>query len=173
MSITLTKTILTLLLILTGCSVSAQDHPLSAFENLMGKTWVVEGTWGNGTKYKKETVFEFAFSKTLVVEKSDGFTDSLQTQFGPRNYGVRQFNPSDSSIRFYEYDVFGGLTQGEVIVEDQDIRYKYEYGGYTLMDIWMYESEDRYRYVVTEFKDGAISEQYLLDGTAIAKPAKE
>lgn len=163
------KTSLSILLFLLLTCTKAQQHPLSAFENLMGKTWVVEGKWSDGSLYKKESVFEFALDKTLVIEKSKGFTDSLQTTFDDRNYGIRQFHPKDSTITFHEYDVFGGLTKGDVIIHDQNIGYAYEYNGYSLIDLWIYEGEDRYRFVVATYENGAIGEQYFLTGEVKVK----
>lgn len=163
------KLLFTFLCLSFVLDVNAQDHQLSAFENLVGKTWIVEGTWGNGSLYKKESVFEFALNRTLVIEKSKGFTDSLQTTFGDRNYGVRQFNPEDSTITFYEFDVFGKITEGDVIIHDKNIGYTYEYEGFNLIDMWMYVDENNYRFVVAPYENGKIGEQYFLDGKATVK----
>lgn len=154
---------------LLSTTIFAQEQPLSAYKNLIGKTWIIEGKWGDGTLYKKESTFEFGLNKTIVIEKSLGFTDSLQTTFGERNYGIRQFNPQDSTITFHEFDVFGGLTTGQVIIEGKNIGYVYEYQGYNLIDLWTYIDESNYRMIVSTFENGEIGSQNLMEGNATTK----
>ena len=38
---------------------------LSFFEPLIGKVWVVDGQWGDGTPFKQEIIYEYDLDKKL------------------------------------------------------------------------------------------------------------
>ena len=146
----------------------SQEHPLSAFENLMNKTWTIEGKWNGGPEFKQELTFEYGLNKNIVIAKTKGCTDEAQTVFGDRNYGIRHYNPQDSSISFYEFDIMGNVTKGEVGIIGQDIGYVYEYGGTVLLELWSYVSEEEYTYQVGRYLDGNFDGVFL-DAKAFAK----
>ena len=105
-----------------------QSENLAAFDHLIGKTWVAEGTWENGSVFKQEVTFQFTLDDKLVLTKSKGFVDEKQTTFGDRNLGIRMYDSNSGSLRFWEFDVFGGMTTGTIDVSGKDIRYQYLYG---------------------------------------------
>ena len=128
--------------------LSAQQNPLSAFQPLIGKTWKAEGNWGNGTQFKQEVTFSFDLNKSVVVAKSKGFINQEQSQYGDRNLGIRQYDPASKEIKFWEYDVFGGLTEGTVELKDQSFYYHYEYGGTNLTDAWEFINDSTFHFKV-------------------------
>ncbi len=141
--------------------VTAQENDLSVFKPLAGKTWLAEGSWGNGSKFKQEIKLEFTLDSTLVLVHSKGFTDQKQTKFGPRNHGVRQFDKASNSLKFWEYDVFGGRTEGAVLIDGKNILYQYQYGESTITDMWRYIDENTYEFIVGAYEDGTWKQTYL------------
>ena len=142
-------------------SAVAQDHPLSAFENLIDKTWKASGKWGDGSKFQQEITFQYSLNKSIVIASSIGFIDQEQTKLGPRNHGIRQYDKASNSIKFWEFDVFGGLTYGTVIIEEKNILYQYEYGGTLVTDLWEYVDDNTYHFKVGIRKEG-VWDQVLL-----------
>ncbi len=141
--------------------ITAQELPLKVFKEFTGKTWKAEGSWGDGSKFKQEATFEFALDSTLVIVRSKGFTDKARTNFGMRNYGIRKYDVESETIRFWEFDVFGGLTEGIVAVEGENLYYVYPYGSGIVTDAWEKEADGSYKFVVGERIDGVWKQTYL------------
>ncbi len=139
----------------------AQENRLSVFDNLMGKTWKAEGDWGDGSQFKQETIFRYSLDSTLVIAESKGFTNREQTEYGPRNHGIRKFDAQSNGIKFWEFDIFGGTTEGVVKIRDKDIVYTYSYGASTVTDYWEYVDENTYNFTVGSFKEGIWEQIYL------------
>lgn len=154
------KNILTYLLLLP-LTLVGQTHPLDVFDHLLNKKWSAEGTWGDGSTFKQEVYFESDLKRRLILSKTKGFTDKAQTQFGWRNHGVRQWNQSKSQLEFWEFDVFGGLTSGVVLVRDKDMLYQYQYGDSFVTDAWEYLNDSTYQFTVGSYKEGEWEQVYL------------
>ncbi|GAA4274075.1 hypothetical protein U6A24_00950 [Aquimarina gracilis] len=156
------KTIITVLLFLfTTAITSAQESDLSIFENLTNKVWKAEGNWGDGSKFKQEIIFKFDLDSTIVIAKSKGFTNKEQTKYGPRNHGIRKYDVTSNTIKFWEFDTFGGLTEGKVIVDDKNILYQYQYGESIVTDMWEFVDENTYNFKVGNYEDGTWKQVYL------------
>ncbi len=147
--------------ILMCCSLIAQNDPLSAFAPLIGKTWKAEGTWSNGGSFKQITQFEYALNEKIIIAKSQGFTDQEQTTFGERNHGIRKYDGATGKIRFWEFDVFGGLTTGEVQIDGSNLYYVYEYGGAIITDAWIANEDGTYQFIVGSIENGNWRQKYL------------
>ena len=141
--------------------INAQEHPLSVFEPLMGKTWKAEGTWGDGTKFKQEITFKYSLDSTLVITESKGYTNQEQTAYGHRNHGIRKFDGAGNALEFWEFDVFGGITTGKVMPKGKDLYYQYQYGDATVTDFWGFEDKNTYNFIVGNFGNGQWKQKYL------------
>ncbi len=152
-----------LLFVLIGLSYSlnAQKSPLTAFEPFMGKTWKAEGAWGDGSVFKQETSFRYSLDSTVVIAKSLGFTNREQTSYGLRNYGIRQYDSATSTFKFWEFDTFGGLTTGQVVISGKNILYQYQYGGTALTDMWEYVNDSTYVFKVGNYEKGQWKQIFL------------
>ena len=148
------KYLLKLFLFLTPFVLLSQEHELSIFENLVGKTWKAEGNWGDGSKFFQEIDVRYSMDKSIVVLESIGFIDKDQTQIGLRNHGIRQYDSASKSIRFWEYDVFGGLTKGTVSSIGNDIMYQYSYAETFVTDYWTYVNDSTYNLKIGVFENG-------------------
>ncbi|MFD2098803.1 VOC family protein [Flagellimonas iocasae] len=153
--------ILTISLLLAGFFNLQAQNNLSVFEPLLGKTWKAEGTWGDGSKFKQETIFKYSLDSTLILAESKGFTNQEQTKYGPRNHGIRKFDAESNSLKFWEFDVFGGVTTGTISTKEKDIIYTYEYGGSTITDYWKYVNANTYSYTVGSYENGTWNQTYL------------
>ncbi len=138
-----------------------QQYRLYGFDNLVNKTWKADGVWSNGTKFKQEVSFNYDLNKTLVIVNSKGFINKEQTAYGNRSHGVRQFNAKQNNIQFWEFDVFGDVTQGKVSFKDKDIYYHYHYGDTMVTDCWEYINDNTYKFTVGSYKNDKWESIYL------------
>jgi hypothetical protein len=155
------RTLFLLTTFLISTVTFAQGSKLSLFEQLVGKTWKAEGNWGNGMKFVQETTFKYDLQKTIVIAESIGFVDKAQTKLGPRNHGVRQFDAQSETIKFWEFDVFGRVTEGIVFAEGKNIIYQYQYGTTVVTDMWEYVDEKTYNFKVGSYVDGEWKQVFL------------
>lgn len=139
----------------------SQDNPLSVFEPLIGKTWKADGKWGNNTKFKQEIIFQYALDSSIIIVNSKGFTNEAQTEFGNRNHGIRKYDVATERILFWEFDVFGNLTEGEVLREGRNIYYQYMYGESSLTDAWIYKNDSTYEFIVGFYNEGKWDKKFL------------
>ena len=145
----------------------SQNKQLSIFDNLIGKTWKADGNWNNGSEFKQEKTFEYSLDSTIVIVNSIGFIDQERTKLGKRNFGIRQYNKNSDSIKFWEFDVFGGLTTGIVFAKDKNLYYQYEYVGSEITNMWEYVNDTTYNFKVGIWKNETW-EQILLNTQFIA-----
>ena len=145
------KSLLSLLFVSILLSVSAQEDTMDVFDNLIG-TWVSEGKQLGG--HEGKTVKEITYGLDGEIVKVKTFTTDPKTlEFGLRNEGVRTRNAQTGTIEFYEFDKFGGVTKGQVIIEGKDLHYQYAYGEMVLRDSWTFVDENTYDYTVTSVKN--------------------
>ena len=138
-----------------------QNTSLSMFDNLVGKTWKAEGSWRNGSKFYQEIDFKYSLDSSIVLSESIGFVDEKQTELGKRNHGIRQYDKNSKTVKFWEFDVFGGLTEGEVFNEGKSVFYQYKYGHSRVTDMWEYVNDSNYNFKVGEYIKGKWSQIYL------------
>lgn len=156
------KTLMTAFFLLaTSVNSFGQNDFKYTFNHLVNKTWVSEGIWGNGGVFKQEVQFEYALDSTLVIANTKGFTDSLQSKFGERAYGIRKYDKNSNTINFWEFDIFGGITKGEIFIKDKIIYYQYEYGKSTITDAWKKIKDDEYVFKIGIYTNGTWDQVFL------------
>ncbi len=138
-----------------------QKNELSIFNNLIGKKWEAEGNWGDGSKFKQEITFSYDLNNTIVIVQSNGYTNQEQTQYGARNHGIRKFDTKTNTLKFWEFDVFGGLTEGEIKIDGKNIIYQYQYGKSVVTDMWEYVDDNTYNFKVGNYNNGIWKQVYL------------
>ncbi|MCL6293602.1 hypothetical protein [Jejuia spongiicola] len=148
-----------------------QSAELSIFENLIDKTWKADGNWGDGSKFIQEITFKYDLEKTIIIADSKGFIDKEQTQIGDRNMGIRKFDAASKTIKFWEFDVFGGVTEGTVLAEGKNIIYQYQYGTSVVTDMWEYVNDNTYNFKVGTYEKGVWKQVYL--STQFIRQTKE
>ena len=134
---------------------------LQVFENLLDKNWLAEGKWGDGSVFKQEISYNYSLSNNIIITNSKGFVDKENKVFGDRNHGVRIFDKSINKIRFWEFDVFGGITEGTVTPLENSILYQYQYGDIFLSEMWEYVNDSTYNYIIGDYNEGQWSQTYL------------
>lgn len=146
----------------TFSTAYAQTTPeqLKPFENLIGGIWKAEGRWGNGQPFKSEKQFHWGPGRRIVRVATKGFTDQAATVYGERNQGIRILT-AEGSLLMYEFDVFGGITKGEISTDGANIYYDYDYGGTMIRDAWQFIDQNTYRYIVGVWKEGRWEAKYL------------
>ncbi|SHG35175.1 hypothetical protein SAMN04488116_1106 [Flagellimonas flava] len=156
------KKIIFLSLLFAGLgNLQSQENQLSFFEPLVGKTWSAEGNWGDGSKFKQDITFRYDLGQTLVIADSNGYTNKEQTIYGPRNHGLRKFDAASNTIKFWEFDVFGGVTEGTVTAKGKDIVYTYAYGESLVTDYWEFVDDNTYNFIVGSYENGEWKQKYL------------
>lgn len=138
---------------------------LSFFEPLIGKVWVVDGQWGDGTPFKQEIIYEYDLDKKIVQTFTDGYVNEDRTAWGKRNHGIRKWDEKANKFKFWEYDVFGGVTEGEVFVVGDNIYNQYIYGEEgvrsTITDGMEKINENTYAFKTGIYEDGKWKQVFL------------
>lgn len=134
---------------------------LIKMEPMMGKTWSAKGNWGDGTTFQQEVTFAYDLDSTLILASAKGFTNKEQTTYGARNHGIRKYDAASNSYKFWEFDVFGGVTQGSVVFDEKNILYHYDYEGVPLTDAWEYVDANTYNFKVGSYINGVWEQVYL------------
>lgn len=150
-----------LIYLLTSIAIQAQEKPLDIFKPLENYVWKAEGVWSDGSQFKQEISFKFSLNSQLVNVQTLGYVNKEQTEFGLRNQGIRQYDQKLEKIRFWEFDVFGGLTKGTVEAVGDNLIYTYDYGGTTVTEMWIYKNERTYDYIVGIIEDGKWQTKFL------------
>lgn len=161
------KNLLGLLLLASTISFS-QTTELTAFDNLIKKTWEAEGTWSDGSKFKQEIYMGYDLDRNIVLVKTRGFINEEQTLFGKRNHGIRMYDKTSGSFKFWEFDIFGGVTEGSFKFVGKDLYYTYNYGETTVTDVWEYVDDYTYNFKVGVY-DGTDWTQLFLETTYNAR----
>ncbi|WP_115462779.1 hypothetical protein [Winogradskyella aurantiaca] len=142
--------------------IFGQSKGLEGFNNLIGKTWKASGQWSNGTKFEQEVHFSFDLCKQIVLAETIGYIDDKQQELGKRNHGVRLYNASTEKLEFWEFDRFGGVTNGQLMVDGNTIYYFYSYGGTDLTDCWEYIDANTYKFTVGVYNNCNWKKTYLV-----------
>lgn len=152
---------LILLIVLIPTFIKAQENPLEIFKPLENYIWIADGQWQDNSSFKQELSLEFALEDKIVKVKSLGFTNKEQTEFGVRNHGIRQFDSKSEKIRFWEFDVFGNLTEGTVKSEGKNIIYSYDYEGISITEMWIYKNQKTYDFIVGIYDNNIWVKKFL------------
>lgn len=118
--------------------LNAEQNPLDIFKPLQSHIWKAEGKWGIGLLFKQEIELSFSLNDKIVKVESKGFTDEKQTQFGMRSHGIRQYDEESGTIKFWKFDVFGSVTEGDVRDEGKNIFYEFGFYGTKVIDLNYY-----------------------------------
>lgn len=140
-------------------------HTQSSFpaviDVLMNKTWTAEGEWNNGDRFKQSMTFSRKLNGAFVMTETQGYLDQKTALFGPRSHGIRLFDKKTGTYRFWEFDVSGGVTSGELTFVDKDMYYTYRYGDAMVTDHWDYVDDNTFNYTIGIKEDGGWKEVYL------------
>jgi hypothetical protein len=140
----------------------AQPTREAAFETLgalVGGTWTYEGTWPNGEPFKQEIVCKWGLNNQIIKVETKGVIDREAKIYGLRNEGVRAWDVDKQQMKFFEFDVFGGVTEGCCVFEFDRFHYEYYYqvaGKRELFrDTWRKIDKDTYEFSVNmKVEDG-------------------
>jgi len=162
-----------LILVFSFCfysSINAQNHlssDLVVFENLLEGKWKGDGKWNNGMVFKQMIKYSPGLGGKIITVYTQGNISKTGFRWGDRSYGVRQWDDSTKSIRFWEFDVFGGRTEGIVLSRNQDIFYTYNYdsgeGIIELSEVWLFVGKDEYGFRIGVY-EGNEWKKVFLDG---------
>lgn len=147
--------------------VSAQEEMSidSLYTPFVGSTWLIDTTWANGVTFRQEKTFEFGLGKKLVHTKTYGTVDMATGAYGLRNEGIHMLEGGSSKPHFWEFDVFGGVTEGEIISRGDTIAYNYTYSvsgeEVTMQDLLIKQDEDTYTYIIRSLQAGKIKKVFL------------
>jgi hypothetical protein len=141
-----------------------KDAAFKAFEPLIGK-WKGNGEWMDGNKFEQEVVFEFGLNKAIIKSKTYDNISRDSFKYGLRNEGINAWSEAEKQIKFWEFDIFGGITSGSCRIENKDIYYDYLYdfgeGPMPLTDAWLYIDDNSYTLKVGVYKDGKWEQTFL------------
>lgn len=147
---------------------NAQDEKaavMDALSEMIGGKWVIQTKWENGGEFHQEQIFEWGLNETIIKVTTFGTVNQKTGEFGLRNEGIRAWDGQEKVMKFWEFDVFGGITTGTCGVDSNAFYYEYEYAPdgnpQTFRDVWTKIDLDTYKYQVGTFADGAFSKVFL------------
>ncbi len=155
----MTKKLLAAGLIAITTFAYSQENPISAFTTLADATWVSEGLQLGGFEGRTEYQMQWDLDKKIVRVNSYS-TDPKTKEFGFRAVGVRMYNTTTEQLEFYEFDKYGSITEGTILVDEKNLHFEYEYQGSYLRDSWIYVSDEEFRFIVGIWKDGGWSKKF-------------
>lgn len=138
---------------------------LNAFAPLIGGTWQAEGQWSNGTVFWQQQRYAWGPGKAFVTVQTYGPLTPEDTTLVQRNEGIRAWDANTETMRFWEFDRLGGITEGTVGLVEGGISYSYRYtvGEETLSlyETWMQIDAHTFAYRVGTTTDGTWNDVYL------------
>lgn len=125
----------------------------------------MEAKWPNGQVFKQEVIYEWALNKKLLKVKTYGTINPETGEYGLRNEGFRAWDSETEKILFWEFDIFGGITSGECVLENGAYHFEYFYKindeVRKMRDSWTPVDENSYKYEVVMREGGAWSKVLL------------
>lgn len=143
-----------------------KEDSYEIYSNFVGGKWETKGTWKSGASFHQVIVVEPELTKNIFTVKTHDYIDSKKYDHSRRNYGIRAWDNKEKKMKFWEFDVFGGITSGEVVIDGKNIYHVYPYtmdNGETkqLADAWIYINDDTYTYKIAEYADGKLGKEYM------------
>ena len=137
--------------------INAQlENPMILLRNLIG-SWKIEGKWQNGDNFSQSITNEWGLGQKIIKTQTYGVINLKDGTRGLRNEGVRAYDPESKEIKFWEFDIFGGITKGKILTRDNISVFEYSYktsnGKFELRDVWERISPDEYKYIVIQKKN--------------------
>jgi len=126
----ITKRLLIVLLIAIVVNSYSQVTKESAFETLgalVGGTWTYGGKWSNGEPFKQEITYTWGVNNQIIKVQTKGIIDREAKTYGLRNEGIRAWDMEVNKMKFYEFDIFGGVTEGYCVFEEGQFHFEYLY----------------------------------------------
>ena len=158
----ITKSILIVCcLLISSFGFCQEKSPLEQFDKFTNGIWITEGEWSNGQKFKQEIDFSWGLDQKILKVKTFGTIDQKTNKYGLRNEGIRAYNAKDSIIQFWEFDIYGGITNGICYFEGKNLHYEYDYNGSKLKESWLYIDQDNYKYQIGSLVNGKIDKIYM------------
>lgn len=166
------KISLTFLILLFSSQLSSQlpaltkEESYSKYSNLLGGIWATKGKWQSGSEYHQEILVETELSKNIFTVKTQDYVDSKKFDNARRNYGIRAWDDKEKKMKFWEFDVFGGIITGEILFEGNNIYHIYVYPmksgeTKTLVDAWIYVDNDTYTFKIAEYANGKPGKEFI------------
>lgn len=164
------KSILKLLcpFLLLSVLAIAQDNDenwIDHLKPLIGHTWVVNTQWANGQSFHQEVQYEPVLNNTIIKMHTWGSINQQTGEFGLRNEGIIARDAKSGKVRFWQFDIFGGITEGTFISKKDKIIFKYGYEikgkPVKMRDVWERQNDHTWKYSVVQLKDEQVEKEYL------------
>src|SRR5688500_18896145 len=119
-------TIVILLLLITKHVVDdkptlTKEEAYKVYSNYVGGKWETKGKWKVWTDFHQEITVETELTKNIFTARTRDYVDSKKFDNSQRNYGIRAWDSQEQKMKFWEFDVFGGINTGDVIIDGNDI----------------------------------------------------
>lgn len=146
--------------------VLTREDAIRQYSALTGATWETRGKWKSGADYHQTIVVETELTRNIFIVKTQDYIDSKKYDNARRNYGIRAWDNQEKKMKFWEFDVFGGITTGEVKFEGNNIYHIYQYPAKDgsikwLADAWIYVDKNTYVFKVCEYDNGKLGKELL------------
>ncbi|MEM6723808.1 MAG: hypothetical protein AAF598_07200 [Bacteroidota bacterium] len=156
--------ILCIMLVYSGLLLQAQADREKIYESLDN---LIEGYWesepqalGKGNTFHQRLEFNWDLNGQIleVITKRPVKVTEDSVHWEVRNKGIRAWNPNLEQVRFWEFDIEGGLTEGMVQIDGKSIYYDYQYkvnnDEFAFRDSWIWVDENTYRFEINIYQEG-------------------
>ena len=148
-----------------------EDNPLNKLAFLAESDWAETGTWlRSGKEFNQKMKGEWGLNKKIIKLKIDGVVNMETGERGLRNEGIFAYDSFNQQLKYYVFDVYGGLAESDVVFEEDKIHIKYQVplqGKLTdFRDTWTRIDEDSFDYEIFMINEEG-KETKLLEGKVL------
>lgn len=114
--------------VLISLTLSAQEEsPLNRLAFLVENDWRETGTWlKSGREFDQKLSGEWSLNNKIIKLHTEGIVNMETGERGLRNEGIFAYDSFNQKLKYYAFDVYGGLAESEVIFEEDKIHIKYQ-----------------------------------------------
>lgn len=140
----------TLLFLSSSTSTSAQSNTRAdayqAFDVFLGASWEIDAYFLDGNRLQQK--FEVTKGADGQIYHSKTWQKDADGNYQLKSEGVRAWDDSSRSFKFWEWGVDGSMVSGSVVIEGKSILYIYEYGNEIVTDMYSYERDGLFEYII-------------------------
>lgn len=161
------KLILFIAALAIGVVANAQGNKKAVYDamaNLVGGEWNVNGAGVDGSPFNQQVTFEWGAGQAFFTSTTKGIVNKDTKATGVLSHGVRAWDKTTNSMKFWEFDTFGDITEGSVVIDGNDIYFIYEYQGKIVTDAWVQKNKNTYEYIVGVRSGGKWTDVFINGG---------
>lgn len=140
----------TLLFVAFTSTLNAQNEErkeaYAAFDVFLGGSWEIDAFFLDGKRLMQK--FEITKGANGQIFHSKTWQKNDAGEYQLHSEGVRSWDEMSRSFKFWEWGVDGSSVSGSIVIEGKNILYIYEYGDEIVTDVYSYERDGLFEYII-------------------------